>query len=122
MTKYYHVSHSIQQSIFRISTGTRHNRYSCVQQLIQLRATIGTAACNNWYSRVQQLVKLRAIIGTAACSSSSMIKFDRRSFGQSNDYFASQKKKAPFSMAIGNWELMHERFPKHSRMGTARMK
>ena len=25
-------------------------------------------------------------------------------------------------MAIGNWELMHECFPKHSHMGTARMK
>ena len=25
-------------------------------------------------------------------------------------------------MAIGNGELMHECFPKHSRMGTARMK
>ena len=25
-------------------------------------------------------------------------------------------------MAIGNWELIHECFPKHSRMGTARMK
>ena len=25
-------------------------------------------------------------------------------------------------MAIGNWEFMHECFPKHSRMGTARMK
>ena len=24
-------------------------------------------------------------------------------------------------MAIGNWELMHECFLKHSRMGTARM-
>ena len=25
-------------------------------------------------------------------------------------------------MAIGNGELMHECFPKHSRMGTARLK
>ena len=25
-------------------------------------------------------------------------------------------------MAIGIWELLQERFPKHSRMGTARMK
>ena len=25
-------------------------------------------------------------------------------------------------MAIGNWELIHERFPKHSHMETARMK
>ena len=25
-------------------------------------------------------------------------------------------------MAIGNWELMHECFPKHSRMVTVRMK
>ena len=32
------------------------------------------------------------------------------------------KKQVPFRMAIGNVELMHECFPKHSRMGTARMK
>ena len=32
------------------------------------------------------------------------------------------KKQVPFSMAIGNGELMHECFPKHLRMGTARMK
>ena len=31
------------------------------------------------------------------------------------DYFASRKKKVTFSMAIGNGELMHECFPKHSR-------
>ena len=31
-------------------------------------------------------------------------------------------KKAPFSMAIRNVELMHECFPKHSCKGTARMK
>ena len=30
-------------------------------------------------------------------------------------------EEIPFSMAIGNGELMHECFPKHSRMGTARM-
>ena len=33
-----------------------------------------------------------------------------------------RKEEVPFSMAIGNWELIHECFPKHSRMGTARMK
>ena len=32
------------------------------------------------------------------------------------------KKEVAFSMAIGNRELIHECFPKHSRMGTARMK
>ena len=32
------------------------------------------------------------------------------------------KRQVPFSMAIGNEELMHECFPKHSPMGTARMK
>ena len=37
------------------------------------------------------------------------------------DYFAPQKN-IPFSMAIGNGELMHECFPTHSRMGTSRMK
>ena len=31
-------------------------------------------------------------------------------------------KGVPFSMAIGNGELMHECFPKHLRMGTARIK
>ena len=36
--------------------------------------------------------------------------------------FTERKKKVPFSMAIGNGELMHECFPKHSLMGTARMK
>ena len=33
-----------------------------------------------------------------------------------------RKEEVPFSMAIGKGELMHECFPKHSRMGTARMK
>ena len=33
-----------------------------------------------------------------------------------------RKEQVPFSMAIGNGELMHECFPKHSCMGTARMK
>ena len=33
-----------------------------------------------------------------------------------------EKKEAPFSMAVGNGGLMQECFPKHSRMGTARMK
>ena len=36
--------------------------------------------------------------------------------------FTERKKKVPFSMAIGNGELMHECFPKHLRMGKARMK
>ena len=33
-----------------------------------------------------------------------------------------RKKQVPFSMAIGNEELVHKCFPKHSLMGTARMK
>ena len=33
-----------------------------------------------------------------------------------------RKKEVSFSMTIGNEELMHECFPKHLRMGTARMK
>ena len=33
-----------------------------------------------------------------------------------------RNEEVPFSMAIGNGELMHECFAKHSRMGTARMK
>ena len=36
--------------------------------------------------------------------------------------FTERKKKVPFSMAIINGELMHECFPKHLRMGKARMK
>ena len=31
-------------------------------------------------------------------------------------------QQVPFSMAIGNEELMHECAPKHLRMGTARLK
>ena len=33
-----------------------------------------------------------------------------------------RKEEVPFSMAIVNWELMQKCFPKHSHMGTARMK
>ena len=33
-----------------------------------------------------------------------------------------RKEEVPFSMAIGNGELMQECFPEHSRVGTARMK
>ena len=33
-----------------------------------------------------------------------------------------RKEEVPFSMPIGHGELMHECFPKHSRMGTAGMK
>ena len=36
--------------------------------------------------------------------------------------FLLAKNKVPFSMAIRNWELVHECIPKHSRMGTVRMK
>ena len=32
------------------------------------------------------------------------------------------KKQVPFSMDIGNVQLMHECFAKHSSIGTARMK
>ena len=32
------------------------------------------------------------------------------------------RKQVPFGMAIENVELMHECFPKHFRMGTARIK
>ena len=47
------------------------------------------------------------------------LDFDRRNFGQSKDYFASRKRQTLFNMVTGNLELMHECFPKHSRMGTA---
>ena len=43
-------------------------------------------------------------------------------FEINQDYFASRKTKVPFSMAIGHGELMHECFPKHLRIGTARTK
>ena len=33
-----------------------------------------------------------------------------------------RNEEVTFSMAIRNGELMHERFPKHSRMGAARTK
>ena len=33
---------------------------------------------------------------------------------------SARREQVPFSMAIGNGELMHECFPKHQRMGTAR--
>ena len=53
----------------------------------------------------------------------SLIRFIyRRSFGQCKGYFASRKKQVPFSMAIGNAELVLECFPKHSLIGTARIK
>ena len=47
--------------------------------------------------------------------------FDRLLFGHF-DHVVSRKNKVPFRMAIGNWELMHEGFPKHLRIETARMK
>ena len=34
----------------------------------------------------------------------------------------SEKKQVPFSTAIGYEELLHECFPKNTRMETARMK
>ena len=34
----------------------------------------------------------------------------------------SEKKQVAFGISIGNEELKHECFPKHSHMGTARMK
>ena len=36
--------------------------------------------------------------------------------------FTEQIKKVPFSMAIGNVELLQECFPKHSMLGTATKK
>ena len=33
---------------------------------------------------------------------------------------SAQREQVPFSMAIGNGVLMHECFPKHPCMGTAR--
>ena len=46
------------------------------------------------------------------------LNFDGWSFCQSKDYFSLRKINVPFSIAIGNWELMHKSFPKHSRMET----
>ena len=50
-----------------------------------------------------------------------IVSFYRRLFDHF-DHVVSRKKKVPFSMAIGNGELMQECFPKHSGMATARMK
>ena len=36
--------------------------------------------------------------------------------------YQREKREIPFSMAVGNEELRHECFSKHSCMGTARMK
>ena len=38
----------------------------------------------------------------------SLISFYRRRFCESKDYFASRKMQVPFSMNIGNEELVHE--------------
>ena len=40
------------------------------------------------------------------------LSFDRRQFDL-KDLLVSRKTQLPFGMAIGNVELMHERFPKH---------
>ena len=50
-----------------------------------------------------------------------VVSFDRR-IVDLNDHVVSRKDKVPFSMTIGNGELMHEGFLKHLRMGIARMK
>ena len=36
--------------------------------------------------------------------------------------FTERRKKVPFRKTIGNGDLMHECFPKHWRIGTARIK
>ena len=43
-----------------------------------------------------------------------------RLLSQQLQFRLENKKQVPYSMAIGN-ELVHECFPKHSRIGTARM-
>ena len=50
-----------------------------------------------------------------------IIVMDRRFFYHF-DHLVLRKKKVPLSKAIGKGELMHERFPKHSRMGAAKIK
>ena len=47
---------------------------------------------------------------------------DWQRLDQSKDYFASRIYQVQFCMAIGNVEIMHECFPEHLLMGTARMK
>ena len=64
---------------------------------------------------------LFAYVVSASSSSSSRICLIALRF-QLFIVFTEQKKNVPFSMAIGNGELMHECFPKHLRMRTARMK
>ena len=48
-------------------------------------------------------------------------KYNKKYNGKKYTQQTKAKKQAPFSMAIGNVELMHEYSPKHSCMGTARM-
>ena len=43
-------------------------------------------------------------------------------FSKNKDHFASRKNQLPFSMAIGNVELVHECSHEHMRVGTARMR
>ena len=52
-----------------------------------------------------------------------IVKFDRWSFGL-KDCFASvaREKEGPFSMAMGNVQLIHECSPEHLLMEAARLK
>ena len=47
---------------------------------------------------------------------------DRWRLGHNKDHFAPWKKEQPLSMPIENKGLMHQCFPGHLHMGTARMK
>ena len=68
---------------------------------------------------VLSLTQLRLI--TARIIIISIVVFYRRYFDHF-DHVISRKNKVPFGMAIGNEQLMQEDFPKHSSMGTVRMK
>ena len=48
------------------------------------------------------------------------LDFDRQSFGHNKHHLASQKNEGPFSMTIGNVELLHEFTSEHMRMGTVK--
>ena len=77
--------------------------------------------CSGDYHLERGRMQLHDAVGLSSSSSSSRICLKALRF-QVFIAFTERKNKVPFSMAIGNGELMQECFPKHLRMGTARMK
>ena len=74
---------------------------------------------NDW--QYQEMHSMYNTVNPALCLDMYRdLLLDRRLFDQKD--LVSWKKKVPFSMAIRKAELMHDCFPEHSRMGTARIK